>query len=250
VATYREVVAALSPNHYWYLDETVGTNANDEIGTSDGTYANTPTLGQPGLIAEGTSVAFARASSEGVTVPNHADWDNATSLSWAMVIKFASLPSAGQYYEPISHVAGGTGEWYVEIRNDSGRDITWGFFDLSTGGAASWTPSTATRYHLGAVWTGSVVRFYVDGAQQGSDITRTGTMGDGTGTLTIGSYGASADYFDGTIDEVAFWKNTALTAGNFSDMAAAMDNSPVTWPPADSDNSDRTIIDLAAARFR
>jgi len=34
--------------HYWHLDETAGPTAYDAVGTNDGTYMNSPSLGQPG----------------------------------------------------------------------------------------------------------------------------------------------------------------------------------------------------------
>ncbi len=70
---YRTEVLADSPVINWRLDETSGTNADDSSGNNnDGTYVNSPTLGEPSLLASdlGTAVEFAQSSDNYVESTN------------------------------------------------------------------------------------------------------------------------------------------------------------------------------------
>jgi hypothetical protein len=68
---YALAVLADSPTAYWRLDEPSGTNADDVVGSNDGTYQNTPTLGATGALLRSTNTAasFASGQSEYVSTP-------------------------------------------------------------------------------------------------------------------------------------------------------------------------------------
>ena len=62
----------------------------------------------------------------------------------------------------------------------------------------SWTPSTGTWYHVAVTKSGTSVKFYVNGSQQGSTQTCTGTdIYNGTAPFEIGGWAAGATYHDG-----------------------------------------------------
>lgn len=66
---YDVLVAEDSPVGFWKLDELTGTTATDDgSGGNDGTYTNTPTLGQDGPLSNTKGVLFAEASSEEVSI--------------------------------------------------------------------------------------------------------------------------------------------------------------------------------------
>ena len=67
---YSSTIKGDSPAAYWRLGEPSGTNANDEIGIADGTYAGSPTLGVTGLLVgdTDTAVTFSRASTQKVNM--------------------------------------------------------------------------------------------------------------------------------------------------------------------------------------
>lgn len=240
--TYREVLASLGPTHHWRFDEPSGTPAADSVGAANGTYTNGPALNQAGLIPTGAAAKFTRASSQYVTVPDNADWKNLTSLSIVMIVSFGIVPvGAATFYHLMSHntsTVDSAGEWKCGMNDQAGTGSNirlWTqIFDGTSGVAAfqqaSWNPVAGTRYLLGYVWTGTAWRFYLDGVQFGVDVARAGTIG-GTDTspLNIGcSNGATpGEFFDGTIDEPAFWKNRVLTAQEMANLAAALDNVPV-----------------------
>lgn len=248
MASYRDTAIALSPTHYWRLDEPSGTNANDEIGTLDGTYVNTPTLGATGLIAEGSAVTFSRASTQRMTIPDHADLKGMTSYSLVMVIKLtANIPvSPGNSVFLFAKTTGGegdvAGEWSWRLEDQSGAAPSTNMqlatiWHNGTGAVfqsvSGWQPVVGTRYHMAMIWTGSAMRWYINGSQQGTDQATTGTIGStDTSVASLASSNQGADrHMDVTVDEVAFWKNTALTGTNVSDLYAAMDNPPV--PPTE-----------------
>jgi hypothetical protein len=250
MASFREVLTTLSPTHHWPLDETGGTNAEDVIGTSDGTYTGSPTLGVTGLIAEGTAVDFERGSNQYVAVPDHADWDNFTSMSAIMVVKFESAPGSFNWYGGLAHTGGAlttAGQWRWYFYNDGTLRIGYQYHATSEQTEfVAWTPTAGTRYLVGVTHdTGpQECKFYVNGAQQGATQTTTGSIGStSTNGLVIGRMGdTDANHFDGVIDEVAYWKNTALTSTNMSDLNAALDNSPGgAWPPEGTDNAPETM---------
>jgi len=70
------------PNTFLHMDETSGATALDTILGNDGTYVNTPTLGVPGALAEGTAVEFVAANSEELTVPAPVLSTNGTIEFW------------------------------------------------------------------------------------------------------------------------------------------------------------------------
>lgn len=66
-ADYKSTVLADSPLFYYRLGESSGSTAYDEVAaSSNGTYYNTPTLGQTGAISgdSNTSVLFEEANQE------------------------------------------------------------------------------------------------------------------------------------------------------------------------------------------
>ena len=96
-------------------------------------------------------------------------------------------------------------------------------FEVSDDGTAvtdsvvSWTPSTATWYHVAVAYdTGGNVLFYVNGAQQGA--TQTGaktSIFDGNSRLGLGVSGATGtpnSFLDGNLDDARVY-NTNRTAG-------------------------------------
>ncbi len=75
-ATYADAVAQDAPIAWYRMGEPSGTNAADEIGSNDGTYGNTPTLGVAGALTgdSDTAITF-NGTDEQITVPDHASLD-------------------------------------------------------------------------------------------------------------------------------------------------------------------------------
>lgn len=94
------------------------------------------------------------------------------------------------------------------------------FFNSSGGGtgtttqkSVSWTPSTGVWYHVAVSYDASAgaVKFYVNGAQQGTTQTGAATsIHDNASRLAIGAYntdGTPSAFFDGLIDDVRLWND-------------------------------------------
>jgi uncharacterized repeat protein (TIGR01451 family) len=81
---------------------------------------------------------------------------------------------------------------------------------------------TAEWHHIAAVWDGTDVKIYVDGVDDSKTAIENGTVTTITtaANTKIGlDTAASANYFNGIIDEVRIWK-TALTQSQLDDMTA------------------------------
>lgn len=223
--SYREVVEALSPTHYWRMDETSGATAADFLGTANGTYNGAPTLNASALIAEGAAVTF--GGNKNITVADDATFKNLSSLSIAFTMNLTGSMNAGASFvaHHATHPDVTAGAWWFNYWD------TWLFFGGGDGAASHeisqiMSFDTGARYHVGMAWTGSIARFYVDGSQVGADQAISG-IGGGASTATVTLAGESLlGWFPGTMDELVYWKNTALTSANFTAMNDALDVAP------------------------
>ncbi len=86
--SFESVITADSPVFWYRLGESSGTTAVAEVGTN-GTYVNTPTLGETGLILNdpSTAVRFTAAQSERVSIPNTQYISNLANFSIEAYIK-------------------------------------------------------------------------------------------------------------------------------------------------------------------
>jgi hypothetical protein len=222
--TLVEAVLATSPSGYWVLGEPSGTNANDEAGTQDGTYVNTPTLGVSGINGDATGATFVAASSQHVTVAHHANWDFGTgdySLMFAMDI--ATWPAASQFV--MGHLGlGAAGEWGLLLPSSAN------FFTIYIESTTSHTTAPFTvagsGWHLyGFSCTRSAsAELFVDGVLADSDVISDQSAIDltKTATLYLGSRGSPSSFLDGSLGHLAIWKGTALSAGTWADIWAAV----------------------------
>lgn len=134
-------------------------------------------------------------------------------LTFSAWVKFES--TAGGELRPIIGKRNSTGNqrgylWYLIVTNtiafqksDNGTNI----HEVSV----SWTPSTAVWYHVAVSKSGTSVKFFVNGSQQGTTQTLTNsTILNSTATYNIGNFPDSGgDSFDGIIDGVLVY-NAAL----------------------------------------
>lgn len=107
-----EAIRASRPIGYWPLQELSGTVARDVVGGRDGTYVNTPTLGQVGPLGVGKMVRF-NGSDEYVSIADDNLWSAGTtsSLSLEIVVLLDATLGAGAVVSK-----GGTSSYEWEIR--------------------------------------------------------------------------------------------------------------------------------------
>ncbi|MGD0516587.1 MAG: lamin tail domain-containing protein, partial [Thermoguttaceae bacterium] len=207
-------VQVINPVAYWKLDG----NGNDSSGNN-----NTLTL---------------------VNSPTYATGQVGTCLSFNGTTQYAnstgSLVNTSQPFSVSAWVNwNGDGGWNTMISEDGTNNSTF-FFQKRSGGSfsltgdngtgseaiAMWstTPTANTWYHLVGVYTGSLLKLYVNGVLVAS--TSFSIVGAPTGSVIVGAAkygGGRVDYFHGMIDEVKLF-NVALSDA----IVGAMYNSPPT----------------------
>ncbi len=210
---------------YWKLDESSG-NAADSVGSNTLTNNNS-TAYATGKINNGADLEA--SSSNYFSIASSASLRIKGDMSFSFWVKLESLPSSGNSFWIIDKKSE-TGEDYsvyaVYLKNNAGAyELTY----RSTNGSSaslqddfvSWTPSTATWYHVSVTRTnaGSII-FYVNGSQQGTTQTGyNGTLSDDSDlAFYIGRYkSADGRYFDGIVDEVGVW-NRELTGAEVTSL--------------------------------
>lgn len=200
---YSEKVLEDAPLGYWRLGETAGTNADDSSGNNnDGTYQNSPTLGQAGLIENDPDLAVLFDGTD-----DQCDFPNNLFLSsnrptievW---IKPSVLPNAvTDIVQIISTVS------KIYMRTTGSNLIT--FTVVTTGGSVTVTSTTALTtaqpYHLVGRYDGSTVKLFVNGVEEDS-ASQGGNLDFPAAVVSrIGGSTGGAGFINAVFDEVAFY---------------------------------------------
>ena len=211
---------------YWKLDAGTGSSVRDYSGNSlTGTFSGSPlwTNSVPGAISFNDPAAVTLTGANYVDVPTAVIPSNAAFTACAWV----NLTSTAGYQTFISidgttisgfylQLSGGTGKFAFAMR---GTDADAG--TLYQANATATAPLAGTWYHLCGVYTGSVARVYVNGGQQGSDVSVSASW-NATGHTIIGAgrfTGGRVDYVRGSIDDVRVY-NVALSSTQIAALAA------------------------------
>lgn len=224
---YRATVLADNPLFYYRLGEASGIDAYDEVATTNnGTYYNTPDLGETGAISgdSNTSVLFEQANSESAETVTLSSETSLLPCTMECFIKpsGASDSNAGMvFYRSGSNAASGIWQKGSTLGKlaYSWRDAsnTWGW----SGGP---TLSDNTWYYVALVVTSTEATFYV--------IEEDGTLTTAVNTVSHSALDCSNDgwhiardptltrYFQGYIDEVAIY-DQALSQSTLVAHAAA-----------------------------
>lgn len=217
--TYSSDVLTDSPLGYWRLEETSGSTVTDSSGSSrDGTYFNTPTLNQAGLLGEGGACVDFNGSDEYAKVTDAA-WMDVSAFTVHCMVR----PDVVSSYNPVVTRDGASGSrgWNIYILNGNLH-----CFDANLGGSVatgSVSLSTATTYHIAMVSTGTQVRLYVNGTL---DVQVTASLGNTLANDLMfagsqaGGAGAPSFYFNGKIDEVVY-VGTDLSGSRIADLSTA-----------------------------
>jgi hypothetical protein len=196
-------VAADSPVNWWHLDESAGTSAVDDPGTSNGTYVNTPTLAQDGALDESVnSVGLTAAQSEDITLPITLGTGAFTLEFWA---KATSLTNV------LVRDHSGSGGTVIPLVSSPQSSVR---LAGSTIGAApdqqfptAWMIDGQWHHYALVRTTGPVGFFYIDGQLQSTGSAATTNTAS---PLHCGRNGSNANYETVSFDEVAYY-TTALS---------------------------------------
>jgi hypothetical protein len=228
---YGVEVAVDGPVSWWRLGEASGSVAADARGANPGTYLNTPSLGQPGLIATDASdkaVTFDGVN-ESVRIPNSASLGLSSSLSLEAWIKPATLPATGAFASILTKA-----ESYSLQFNGPRLEFT-----IMQGGvrrrlqAPTGAIVAGQAYHVVGTYDGATQRLYVNGTQVAS-AALSGPAGASTNPLYVGSWNGTSELFKGTIDEPAVYSTTLSASRVAAHYAAASsaESSSLTATPA------------------
>lgn len=252
-------IADLSPVSHWTCDELSGVRYDSSSNNNDLTDNNT-VLYQTGLL--GNACDFERSNSEYLSITDSVQTglDFSSSMSASMWIKTESdVPSY---------------EYRVLMAKDdtSNRSYSWQLWDSETpvgtinqlfqmynsGGTVNqfnykWAPTTTVWYHIVMVYdaTAQKTTFYNNGSVVGSETLTNSNIRDTTAKFTLGSYGTTAGYFDGLMDEITVF-DRALTAGEVTQLynGGVPLNYPLSDPPSSSSStSSTTTVDMTDTNF-
>lgn len=234
---YRDIILA-TPNlvGYWRLGESSGTSAADEGGLHPGVYVNSPTLGVSGAVPNNTGVTL-NGTTQYVNFP-----DSGGSILERLqdALEDAALPTPSEI-EPRAIwarlgdivtieawvnrnggtfaglggiVSKGVGGYYVRMDGTSGQ------FYFVRSKIASLCSSTANVpsagwHHMVGTKNGATIKLYLDGVDCTGSVSNS-TLTNDIEPLVIGHDSNAAEWFKGSLDEVALY-GRAITASEVLD---------------------------------
>jgi len=242
---YADSVLASSPILYWRMNTTSGTTVTDYSGNSrNGTTVNSPTLGTTGLLSNDsdTAMTFATASSQRVDLA-YASWMATSLITLEAIVKPNAVSGVYSILDRDNSTSNPNRVFQFRINAGKFEVILWD----STG--ALWTTTSVStlvvgqKYHLAATHDGTTTRLYINGVLDQS-ATRTGTMQlGGTQGFSVGSNASIYQFFNGVIDEVA-WYSTALSSTRIAAHAAYLTSAlsrNISDSAASSDSITRSV---------
>ena len=200
--SYSSEVLADSPLAYWRLGETSGTTAADSSGNNHGgTYAGGPTLGVAGLLTGDSDPACQFDGSNDIVTINTAAWMNVSSTISVEAWIRSTTGSAGRCI--IDRDAGASPRWW-SFRLNAGK---LEFLKLAGGTTLATSPgyyADGKVHHVAATYDEANIRLYADGVNV-ITVPATGTMTAASTHIWIGQNGANLNFFNGVIDEAAYY---------------------------------------------
>lgn len=232
----------------WMLDESAGTTADNEEGTSayDGTYTGGYTLNQSGFDTGIASVDL-NGSTGYVSIPYSAALNNSgASTMYELWIRPDALGGV-----PISNRQSGAGGWSLALESDGALTLTM----FTSGGATAGTVASSPGIVATSAWhhivllvptggsPGSGAYIYVNGVSAATG-TSTGIVSAPTSQgINIGRSTLASNYFDGRIAAVGVYTGPGLgTSAAAAELYASRYDS--------SSSSAYQYIDAETARWK
>lgn len=234
---YDSVLAADTIAARYKLDETTGTTLTDySVNARNGTYRNSPTLGQPSLLVanpEKKSVAFNGSN----------QWAQVNStLADAIITNGGNTLSVEAWIRPNSLTTGyivKTDEVRVYYQSTGSIGYTIGTTtgSSSANGTSSAIPAGSVA-HVVITYDGTIARLFIN-AVPNTTLSKSGTFLSSTAPMTIGAFngtdgGTPSSYFPGRIGEVTFYNSVLSPAKIAKRYASATIKSSQVLVPAAS----------------
>ncbi len=247
--SYANAVLADNPFAYYRLGEGSGTTASDATaGARDGTYVGSPNLGVPGDGGD-TAVEF-DGTNDFMQVPDldvfgtlmgsfsiEAIFKTTTTQFGSITSSFSSSIGNTGFAMRVNAntgATGGTGTAFF-VRDNNGTAISGNFTNDIYDGLFHHVVMT---YDQSGATAADRLKAYVDGVLQPLNYFFTGapsnflTLDQAVGiAATQATPPTGQDFFDGTIDEIAYYGGV-LSANQVAAHAAALAPSPVPLPAA------------------
>lgn len=196
---------------YWKLDETSGTTILDAHGTTTGTYTSNYTLNQTGLINKAPLFSTGYAS-----ISNTSDINYSGDISVSAWIKTST--AANQVILSAYGQNTGTGWEFAVLSTGNIRYVGNNASVVSSGASVL----SGNWVHVAMTKSGNAIKLYINGTERGSGNANSISFGSNPAEPCLGCYDGAADSpnykFQGLIDEVAFFKNRVLTAGEVGEL--------------------------------
>ena len=223
--SYEQTILAALPVGYWRLGEPSGTDAADEMGTHDGVYTASPTLGVTGALAGNADTAITLPSGAYVSVADNDDaFDfGATAFSLECWVKRATISLNAAIF------ARGLGSFY--LRFNTSNQIELVREAQAVLGASTGTLTDTTDWHHVAMTrtAGGVTEFYLDGIDIGG-FSGGSIVNVALTELRIGqNVTGGAQPLLGSIDEAAIYSYVLTPAQVASHFAIGDTGSAVTF---------------------
>jgi hypothetical protein len=214
--TYAAEVLADSPTWFAELDDTSGTTATDSSGNGqNGTYFNSPTLSATPLITVGHAVTFPGSNQSAGFTPSPSTFFDCTG---SFTIEFWVKTSQAANQDP--YLVNGmdtNSNVFMRVRLDNTTGAV--LFEIQDSGASGHNCTGATPIndgvarHVVCTFNGTAAKIYLNGVQDGV-LNATFTPAIHSPTMHIAqrrNAGTSSNFLNGTLDEVAYYKSTALS---------------------------------------
>jgi hypothetical protein len=170
----------------------------------------------------GTASLLLDGNSDGVTLPDSANWTfgtgNFTIDCW---VRFAGV--SGQQFM-VGQYADASNYWYLSKESDGTLKFTWKATTEITSFSGTWSPVINTWYHIAVVRNSGTISLYVNGTSVASD---TGVSGkdfaDIASVLSVGYNldGGGTSFHNGWIEELRISKGIARWTANFTSPSYA-----------------------------
>jgi hypothetical protein len=219
------LLLSYNPNGFWRFSETSGSTSTN-TGTSgaalNGTWFASPNLNQAGprppaqsgFEADNSATAF-NGSTQYLEAGTNGTLNNTsrfTIMGW--VRRAGAQPNrTGLFGQNDTVEFGFINDGTLEAWTPQGGLVQ-----------ATWTLGNGSWHHIAVTGDGTNLRIFVNGAQVGIGGSATSSYGSAAYPFRIGGGGitdATGNFFNGDIDEVALWTNTALSATQIMDYYTA-----------------------------
>jgi hypothetical protein len=175
----------------------------------------------------GTASILLDGSGDYLEVADSSEWDFGTGAftieGW---VKFTGASDVSTFVSNFNNVNGFT----FRYNNTSlCLELIWGQTLIATNTAGTWTPTNGLWQHFAVCRSGTSIRMFIDGVQQGSTATYGGDMSGSAIALNIGclpySLPTRLHFLNGRLDDIRITKGIGRYTANFTPPTAAFPNS-------------------------